>query len=117
MSEREREYVEAARALGAGRFRIIIRHVIPNIMAPVLVQATFGLGGVILAESSLSFLGLGVQGYPSWGAMLDGGTDFLLTAPHLSTFPGLAILVTVMGFNFLGDGLRDKLDPTYKRVT
>ncbi len=117
LSERERDYVQAARALGIGRFRIIMRHVVPNVMAPVLVQATFGLGGAILAESSLSFLGLGVQGYPSWGAMLDSGTDFLLTAPHLSTFPGIAILITVMGFNFLGDGLRDRLDPTFKRVT
>ena len=115
LSERERDYVQAAQALGASRVRVIIRHLIPNIMAPVLVQATFGLGSAILAESSLSFLGLGVQRYPSWGAMLDGGTDFLLTAPHLSTFPGLVILLTVMGFNFLGDGLRDKLDPTQKR--
>jgi len=115
LSERERDYVQAAQALGAGRWRVILRHLIPNIMAPVLVQATFGLGSAILAESSLSFLGLGVQRYPSWGAMLDGGTDFLLTAPHLSTFPGLVILITVMGFNFLGDGLRDRLDPTRKR--
>lgn len=114
LSERERDYVQAARAIGAGNFRIITRHLIPNIMAPVLVQATFGLGGTILAESSLSFLGLGIQGRPSWGGMLDGGTDFLLTAPHLSTFPGLAILITVIGFNFLGDGLRDLLDPTRK---
>lgn len=114
LSERERDYVRAAEALGAGRLRIVVKHIIPNVMAPVIVQATFGLGVNILAESSLSFLGLGVQGYPSWGAMLDGGTDFLLTAPHLSTFPGLAILFTVMGFNFLGDGLRDRLDPTRK---
>lgn len=112
LSEREREYVVAAQALGLGKLRIAFRHVLPNVTAPVLVQATFGLGGVILAEASLSFLGLGVQGYPSWGAMLDSGTDFLLEAPHLSTFPGLAILIAVMGFNFLGDGLRDRLDPT-----
>jgi peptide/nickel transport system permease protein len=112
LSERERDYVQAARALGAGKLRIAFRHVLPNIMAPVMVQAMFGLGGAILAEASLSFLGLGVQGYPSWGAMLNSGTDYLLEAPHLSTFPGMAILIAVMGFNFLGDGLRDRLDPT-----
>ena len=112
LSEREREYVVAAQALGLSRTRIALKHVLPNVLAPVFVQATFGLGAAILAEASLSFLGLGVQGYPSWGAMLDAGTGYLLEAPHLSTFPGLAILVAVMGFNFLGDGLRDRLDPT-----
>ncbi len=112
LSEREREYVIAAEALGANKLKIALRHILPNVLAPVLVQSTFGLGGAILAEASLSFLGLGVQGYPSWGAMLDSGTGYLLDAPHLSTFPGLAILITVMGFNFLGDGLRDRLDPT-----
>lgn len=115
LSERERDYVKAVEALGARKARVIMRHVVPNVMAPVMVQATFALGTAILAESSLSFLGLGVQGYPSWGAMLDSGTGFLLTAPHISTFPGLAILITVMGFNFLGDGLRDRLDPTRRR--
>ncbi|MBN2055545.1 ABC transporter permease, partial [bacterium] len=109
---REQEYVEAARALGAGPVRIIVRHIIPNILAPVLVQATLGIAGAIIAEAGLSFLGLGVQPpTPSWGALLDEGVDFLLEAPHLTIFPGLAIMITVLSFNFLGDGLRDALDP------
>lgn len=111
LSEREKEYVESARAVGASSLRIAFRHILPNVLAPVLVQATFGLGGAILSEASLSFLGLGIQAYPSWGAMLDAGTDYLLEAPHIATFPGLAILITVVGFNLLGDGLRDRLDP------
>lgn len=114
LSEREKEYVESARALGAGSLRITFRHILPNVLAPVLVQATFGLGGAILSEAGLSFLGLGIQGYPSWGAMLDAGTDYLLEAPHIATFPGVAILTVVMGFNFLGDGLRDYIDPKNK---
>lgn len=112
MSVRERDFVTAARSLGAGSPRILLRHILPNVMAPVIVQATFGLAGAILAEASLSFLGLGAPpGTPSWGAMLDEGTQFLLIAPHLSTFPGLCIMLTVLGFNLLGDGLRDRLDP------
>jgi len=102
--------VLAARVLGAGPVRIICRHILPNVLAPVIVQATFGVAGVILAEASLSFLGLGPQDVPSWGGMLNEGADYLLFASHLATYPGVAIMITVLGFNFLGDGLRDLMD-------
>jgi peptide/nickel transport system permease protein len=109
---REFEFVQAARALGAGTARILVRHIIPTTMPAVTVQATLGMAGAILAEASLSFLGLGVQPpAPSWGTMLNGGRLHLLDAPHLTIFPGAAIAVLVLGFNFLGDGLRDVLDP------
>ena len=109
---RELEFVQAARALGASTPRILVRHVIPTTLPAVTVQATLGMGGAILAEASLSFLGLGVQPpTPSWGTMLNYGRIHLLDAPHLTIFPGLAIAVLVLGFNFLGDGLRDVLDP------
>lgn len=111
LSERERDYVEAARALGLPTARILFRHVLPNVLAPVIVQATFGVAGAILAEASLSFLGLGPQDTPSWGAMLDQGASYFLLTPHLAIVPGLAIMFTVLGINFLGDGLRDALDP------
>jgi peptide/nickel transport system permease protein len=113
---REFEYVQAARALGASTVRILGRHVIPTAMPAVSVQATLGMGGAILSEASLSFLGLGVQPpTPSWGTMLSYGKGHLLEAPHLTLFPGLAIAVLVLGFNFLGDGLRDALDPASAR--
>ncbi|MBA3949685.1 MAG: ABC transporter permease [Acidobacteria bacterium] len=109
---REFEYVQAARALGARTPRILLRHVIPATMPTVIVQATLGMAGAIIAEASLSFLGLGVQPpTPSWGTMLDAGRSHLFDAPHLTLFPGLAIAILVLGFNFLGDGLRDKIDP------
>jgi len=109
---REFEFVQAARALGASTARILIRHIIPTTMPAVMVQATLGMAGAILAEAALSFLGLGVQPpAPSWGTMLNGGRLHLLDAPHLTIFPGAAIAVLVLGFNFLGDGLRDALDP------
>jgi ABC-type dipeptide/oligopeptide/nickel transport system permease subunit len=109
---RHQEYVEAARALGASNARIILRHILPNATAPAIVLVTLGIGGAILSEASLSFLGLGAQPpTPSWGSMLSTGRDYLLQAPWLSVYPGLAIFVTVMGFNLLGDGLRDLLDP------
>jgi peptide/nickel transport system permease protein len=109
---REREFVLAARALGASTPRIFLRHLVPNIAGPIIVQATFGLPGVILAEVALSFLGLGVPpGTPSWGALLEAGAQYLLVAPHLALVPGIAVVLTVLGFNFLGDGLRDRLDP------
>ncbi len=111
LSLKEREFVKAAEALGASRARILARHILPLVIAPLLVQATFGMAGVIVAEASLSFLGLGVQPpTPSWGAMLNEGRPFLLVAPHLALYPGLAIMLTVLGLNFLGDGLRDLLD-------
>ncbi len=115
LAVRNFEFVSAARALGASGFRIVLRHILPNIMGPLLVQVTFGLAGVIVAEAGLSFLGLGTQPpTPSWGMMLNEGRQFLLVAPHLSIFPGLAIMLTVLGFNFVGDGLRDVLDPKSK---
>ena len=111
LAERSRDYVEAARALGLGHAHILLRQILPNVMAPVIVQATFGLAGAILAEASLSFLGLGPQGSPSWGALLDQGASYFLLTPHLAISPGLAIMFTVLGVNFVGDGLRDLLDP------
>lgn len=109
---REFEFVQAARALGADTRRIIARHLLPNVLGPVIVQATFGMAGAIVAEAGLSFLGLGTQPpNPSWGSMLNDGREFLLISPHLTTFPGLAIMAVVLGLNFLGDGLRDILDP------
>ncbi len=112
---RHREFVVAARVLGAGVPRIALRHVLPNLAGPLAVQATFSVAGTILAESSLSFLGLGPQGVPTWGAMLSQGVDYLLFAPHLALFPGLAIMGTVLGINVLGDALRDRLDPRRAR--
>jgi peptide/nickel transport system permease protein len=109
---REFDFVQAARALGATTTRILLRHIIPTALPAVTVQATLGMGGAILSEAALSFLGLGVQPpTPSWGTMLNGGRAHLLDAPHLTVFPGLAIAALVLGFNFLGDGLRDALDP------
>jgi len=109
---REFDFVHAARALGAGSARVVIRHVLPTAFPAVVVQATLGMAGAIIAEASLSFLGLGVQPpTPSWGTMLDAGRAHLFDAPHLTIFPGLAIALLVLGFNFLGDGLRDRVDP------
>jgi len=114
---RELEFVQAARAVGATTLRILTRHIIPTTLPAVTVQATLGMGGAILAEASLSFLGLGVQPpTPSWGTMLSYGRGHLLDAPHLTIFPGLAIAILVLGFNFLGDGLRDALDPVTRRA-
>ncbi len=109
---RELDFVQAARAIGTSDAKIIVRHILPNTLAPIIVLATVGMAAAIIAEAALSFLGLGVQPpTPSWGTMLNEGRGFLRTAPHISTFPGLAIMLTVLGFNFLGDGLRDALDP------
>ncbi len=109
---REMEFVTAARALGGKDLRLILQHLMPNILGPIVVEASFGFASVIVAEASLSFLGLGTQPpTPSWGAMLNEARQYLLVAPHLTLFPGLAIVVTVMGFNFLGDSLRDLWDP------
>jgi peptide/nickel transport system permease protein len=112
LSLREREFVQAARALGMNDARIILRHIVPNVLAPVIVAATLGIGDTILTEASLSFLGLGVQPpTPSWGNMITDGKDALITAWWIATFPGFAIVLTVTAFNLLGDGLRDALDP------
>ncbi|MBI3001037.1 MAG: ABC transporter permease [Deltaproteobacteria bacterium] len=112
---REREYIHAAKALGGSPARIIRLHMVPNLLPPLLIQGTFGMAAAILAEGSLSFLGLGVQPpTASWGAMLSEGRQFLLVAPHLTTFPGLAIMLTVLGLNLVGDGLRDWLEKKKK---
>ena len=114
---REMEYVTAAKALGAKSPRVIILHVLPNVINPVIVLATLGLAGAILSEASLSFLGLGVQPpTPSWGAMLTAGRRYLGLANHLAIFPGAAIMLAVVGLNFLGDGLIDALDPKYRKL-
>jgi peptide/nickel transport system permease protein len=112
-------YVEAARALGCGHRRILVRHILPNVAATILILATIGLGGVILAESALSFLGFGVPPpYPSWGAMLSGsGRTYMFRAPWMAVWPGLAISLAVFGFNMLGDALRDVLDPRLRGAT
>ncbi len=111
LSLRERPFVQAAHAMGARGPWIITRHLLPNVMAPVIVQATFGVAGAILAEAGLSFLGLGPDGVPSWGALLDRGARYFLISEHLALFPGLAIVGTVLGINLLGDALRDRWDP------
>jgi peptide/nickel transport system permease protein len=109
---RELEYVQAARAVGAPMGRVLARHVIPATFSTISVQATLGMAGAIIAEASLSFLGLGVQPpMPSWGTMLDAGRSHLFDAPHLTIVPGVAIALLVLGFNFAGDALRDRLDP------
>jgi peptide/nickel transport system permease protein len=113
---RELEFVQAARALGASASRIVLKHVLPSAFPAVVVQGTLGMAGAIIAEAALSFLGLGVQPpTPSWGTMLDAGRSHLFDAPHLTLFPGLAIALLVLGFNFLGDGLRDRVDPRATR--
>jgi peptide/nickel transport system permease protein len=112
LAAREREFVEAARALGATDLRIITRHILPNIIQPVVVQAAIGMAGAILAEATMSFLGLGVPPpTASWGAMLNDGRAHLFDAPHLVLFPALAVMLAVLSFNFIGDALRDYLDP------
>mgnify|MGYP001027097561 CR=1 FL=1 len=118
LAEKEKDFVETARALGAGSLYIMVRHLLPNVLAPVIVMATLGVGQAILAAAGLSFLGLGVQPpIPVWGSMLSDGKIYLQTAPHLTIFPGLAIMITVLSFNFLGDGLRDILDPRLEEKT
>jgi peptide/nickel transport system permease protein len=108
---REMEFVQSARSVGAPPARLLLVHILPNAISPVIVEATFGIARAIVAEAGLSFLGLGVNPpTPSWGAMISEGRHFLFVAPHLTTVPGLAIMATVMAFNFLGDGLRDAMD-------
>ena len=112
LAVREREFVEAARAMGATDLRILGRHILPNIIQPVMVQAAIGMAGTILAEATLSFLGLGVPPpMPSWGVMLNDARAHLFDAPHMVFFPAIAIMLAVLSFNFIGDGLRDQLDP------
>jgi peptide/nickel transport system permease protein len=117
LAVREQVYIEAAKSTGCGDSRILSHHILPNVSAPIIVEITLSLAFAILAEAALSFLGLGTQPPdPSWGRMLSEGRSFIQMAPWIGVFPGLAIMLTVMGFNFLGDGLRDALDPRLKRV-
>ena len=112
LAVREREFVEAARSLGAGDLRIVLRHILPNIIQPVIVQAAIGMAGAILAEATMSFLGLGVPPpTASWGSMLNDARSHLFDAPHLVLFPAVTVMLAVLAFNFIGDALRDVLDP------
>jgi peptide/nickel transport system permease protein len=112
LAAREREFVEAARSLGASDLRVIVRHILPNIVQPIIVQAAIGMAGAILAEATMSFLGLGVPPpTASWGTMLNDGRAHLFDAPHLVIFPAMAVMLAVLSFNFIGDALRDFLDP------
>ncbi|WP_394698261.1 ABC transporter permease [uncultured Ilyobacter sp.] len=113
---KDQEFIEAAKAIGASDFRIILRHIIPNSLAPVIVQGTLGVAGAILSTAGLSFIGMGIQPpAPEWGAMLAGGRQYLRYAWHVTTFPGLTIMITILALNLLGDGLRDALDPRLKQ--
>ncbi|MGL4534412.1 MAG: nickel transporter permease [Fusobacteriaceae bacterium] len=115
LSIRDQEYIEAAKAIGASDMRIIFRHIIPNSLAPVIVQGTLGVAGAILSTAGLSFIGLGIQPpAPEWGSMLSGGRQYLRYAWWVTTFPGIAIMMTILSLNLLGDGLRDALDPRLK---
>ncbi|GAB6138235.1 ABC transporter permease [Halanaerobaculum tunisiense] len=115
MSLKEEEYVEAAQSLGASDFRVIFKHLLPNCLAPIIVTVTLGVAGAILSEAGLSFLGLGAQPpEPSWGLMINTGRQFLRGEPRMMLIPGAAIMITVLGFNLFGDGLRDALDPKMK---
>jgi ABC-type dipeptide/oligopeptide/nickel transport system permease subunit len=115
LSVREQVYVEAARALGTRDVVILLRHILPNVMIPITVQTSLGMGTAILFAAGLGFLGVGVQPpTPEWGAMLGSGRAYLFHAPHVATFPGIAIFLAVLGFNLSGDGLRDALDPRFK---
>ncbi|MCL2044289.1 MAG: ABC transporter permease [Treponema sp.] len=116
LTVRDNEFVEAARAIGGSDFRIITRHILPNCMAPIIVQSTLGLAGAILSAAALSFIGLGIQPpVPEWGYMLSQGRRFIRDYPYLSLYPGLAIVIVVLALNMLGDGLRDAFDPKLKR--
>lgn len=116
LSIKDQEFVESSRSIGTGTLRIILQEIIPNCLAPIIVQATLGVASAILSTASLSFIGLGVQQpVPEWGAMLSGGRTFMRDAIHLTVFPGLAIVITVLALNLLGDGLRDALDPRLKQ--
>ena len=116
LSIRGMEFIEAAHAAGSSDMRIIFKHILPNSMAPIIVQATLGVAFAILNAAGLSFIGLGIQPpYPEWGAMLSGGRQYIRDYPHLTLYPGLAIMITILALNFLGDGLRDALDPKLKR--
>jgi peptide/nickel transport system permease protein len=112
MAVKEREFVEAARALGASDLRILLRHILPNIVQPLIVQAAIGMAGAVLAEATLSFLGLGIPPpAASWGSMLNDARSHLFESPHMIAFPAIAVMLCVLSFNFIGDALRDRMDP------
>ncbi|NLK18356.1 MAG: ABC transporter permease [Synergistaceae bacterium] len=116
LSIRSQEFVEAAKAVGSSDLRIIMKHIIPNCLAPIIVQSTLGVAIAILTAAGLSFIGLGIQPpIPEWGAMLSGGREYIRDYAYMTIFPGLAIMITILALNFLGDGLRDALDPKLKR--
>ena len=118
MAVRQREFVEAARSLGASDLRLLTRHILPSIVQPVIVQAAIGMAGAVLAEATLSFLGLGIPApAPSWGSMLNEARGHLFDSPHMVVFPALAVMLAVLSFNFLGDALRDLLDPRTRLST
>jgi ABC-type dipeptide/oligopeptide/nickel transport system permease subunit len=115
LSAKSRDFIEAARASGATPVRVMLRHLLPNCLGPIVVVGTLGVAGAIMSEATLSFLGLGIQPpAPSWGSMLSRGREYIWIAPHLTITPGIAIFITVLGLNLLGDGLRDILDPRLK---
>lgn len=115
LSLRDQEFIEAAKAVGASDTRLILKHIVPNSMAPIIVQATIGVAGAILSAAGLGFIGLGIQPpTPEWGAMLNSGRHYIRDYPHMTAFPGLAIMITIFALNLLGDGLRDALDPRLK---
>jgi ABC-type dipeptide/oligopeptide/nickel transport system permease subunit len=115
LTVREQVYVEAAKAVGTRDYKILLKHILPNVMVPITVQTSLGMGNAILFAAGLGFLGIGVQPpTPEWGAMLGSGRAYLFNAPHVATFPGIAIFFSVLSFNLLGDGLRDALDPRFK---
>jgi peptide/nickel transport system permease protein len=117
LSLREWEFVTAARSIGANDSRILLRHILPNVVSPVIIMGTLMMGDAILIEATLSFLGMGAQPpIPSWGSILSSGRSYLRLAPWITTFPGIAIMLTVLGFNLLGDGLRDALDPRLRNI-
>jgi peptide/nickel transport system permease protein len=116
MSVRDSEYIEAAASINCSKFRVIVQHLIPNSFSPLIVQATMGVANMIIMAAALSFIGLGVQPpAPEWGAMLSGSRQFIRSSPHMVIFPGLAIAITILALNLMGDGLRDALDPKLKR--
>lgn len=116
LSIKELQYIEAARALGTRKRFILLKHIIPNTLAPIIVQATLGVAGAILAAAGLGFIGLGIEPpNPEWGAMLNAGRQFIRDYPHMSIYPGVAIMITILSLNLLGDGLRDALDPKMDR--